>query len=1810
VIAVGAAALGLAAWMFASSEWANVPRLLLLLPVFVLAYWLGRRVAWVVAAAGAAVVILSLATSVVTTGLSSGLVVGGLVAGSFLPVALLAARLGEQRRAVRASRQPGEEEQAEMPGTIRPALAASDSFDLELTLDVILSDARHLILYDVAEVTLWDEARQCCVTQDWRGSRAYTWEPGGIYYLDEGYVGWIARYRRPLFVPDIRGNHEVRPKLDAADYPFRSYIGVPMLNRDRFVGTLGMFSGREGAFSELDLQVLEVVGGQVAMTLENASLHEETRRRAAELTSLAAVSATVSESLELDHVLRAIASAVLELVGCQRSAIFVLDETEQVLQLAMTMGLSEAYAADSQELILERDGRARAAVTGNPLIISDVLTDTSPPGYVPMSAQEGFRAFADMPLKRANRVIGMLSAMYVEPHSFSPVEIELLAALADQAAIAIENARLYVQTDRELHRQVEALSGLGRVSNEISTVLDVRLILPTVLEEALRLSKAACGAIALRDVVSGELRLEVATNHSEEGEAGIRAAFQSPAAHPALAEVMGDDRSAFVSDATAEAIEFGFEADTRSMLVVPISYAEAWAGLILLESVERGAFDQRTVGFIESLADQTAIAIGNDRRDKEQRRLTESVRRRADQLAKVLEVNRALRSDRPLDDVLEEVAYAVQESVEFDVVLISVLDSSPPRNRWVAAAGVPIVVLEEMKQVHRPWFDVVGVMSEEFRISQSYYIPAEKQAHWRDRLDVYEYEEADGVAREPGRWHPHDVLLVPLVGSGGDTRGLLSVSRPRDGRVPSQATVEALEVFAAQAALAVENVRMVEELERRADTLALFNEVTRAATAELELNEVLNTIVEMAPRLLAYDHSFIFLLDAERKRYMPQAVHGFALEHISEFSFAPGEGLVGRVAESGMPQAVNDLAQEASSLFESLKGEVGSVAMSPLTAGGGVVGVLCVGYRAPHAFSPTEVATLSALSDQVAAAVDHARLFDQVSRFSQELEQRVEERTQELAEAMSDLTVERDRVETLYRITSELASSLDLDHVLNRALRLVVDAVGAGQAFIFLLDLQTGELFCRAALGTEDEASYVGKAIRFARGEGLVGWVIENRKAAIVPDMREDARWQKPREGAREYRSALAAPLTAGDAVLGALLLSYVQPDYFEEEHLRLVETAATQVANAINNAELYKLILDQTDRLGRMLRTQEVEASKSQSILEGVADGVMVADERGQVILFNAAAQRILDLPREQALGRSTNEMLGLYGGQAQDWMEAVDRWRVHQDVEEYLATQLDIGDRIVSVHLAPVLMGEEFLGTVSVFRDVTVEVEAERAKSEFVSTVSHELRTPMTSIKGYADLLLMGAVGELMEDQQKFLTVIKNNADRLTALVNDLLDISRIESGRVMLSPRVVRVEDLIANVVAAIQPRAMEKDLTLRSDLSPALPDVFADADRVVQILTNLVANAHNYTPSGGEIVVSACAQDGEVHISVRDTGIGISEEDQEKLFNRFFRSEHSVVQDSPGTGLGLSITKSLVELQGGRIWLESKLGKGSTFSFSLPTAAAWNAAQEAKEDKDELEPEEPSPSKKVLVVEDDADIANLIQMHLSGDSREVLIARRGDEALELAQRERPDLITLDVLLPDADGFGVLEELKSDPATRGIPVIVVSILPDQDDGLRLGAVDYITKPIDRDQLVRAVRRALVRRGAVLVVDDDRDNLSLMREALRAHDFEVRTTSRGKRALRVAREVRPSLILLDLRMRDLDGYTVLRRLKNDPVTQSIPVIMMTGSSVIDDAKRQKVLALGAARFMAKPFSVEGLIDEIETILWEDGRVASHATQ
>jgi CheY-like chemotaxis protein/two-component sensor histidine kinase len=495
---------------------------------------------------------------------------------------------------------------------------------------------------------------------------------------------------------------------------------------------------------------------------------------------------------------------------------------------------------------------------------------------------------------------------------------------------------------------------------------------------------------------------------------------------------------------------------------------------------------------------------------------------------------------------------------------------------------------------------------------------------------------------------------------------------------------------------------------------------------------------------------------------------------------------------------------------------------------------------------------------------------------------------------------------------------------------------------------------------------------------------------------------------------------------------------------------------------------------------------------------------------------------------------------------------------------------------------------------------------KTEFVSLVSHELRTPLTSIKGFTEMVLDGDAGEINEEVEEYLGIVFSNAERLVALVNDLLDISRIESGRVQLKDEPVDLNEVVQAVVATMQHSINQKEQNLAVEIDPAATDVRGDRDKLVQVLTNYVSNAYKYTRSGGDIHIGVTKQGDFAHVAVSDNGYGIAPQDQEKLFTRFYRVDNSMTREVGGTGLGLSIVKQIIELQGGEVGVQSALGSGSTFSFTIPLI------EKASEGPQVTAPvhvhTETTPSKaRILVVEDDPDIARLISHQLQKTGYQVHTAHTAEDALAEMDAEIPDLITLDIELPGMQGDQFAERLHANPKTRDIPILVLSILgdelagdhPGQHKGIQFAAY-ILPKPIDQVELLSTVNRMLqeAHRGPVLVIDDDCDVRKLLKASLEKQGFLVETAPDGEKGLIQAREHIPGVILLDMHMPWMDGFAVLEALKESPETADIPVIAMTGSPELKTNARARFLALGASDFITKPFDMERLVEEIRIFI------------
>jgi signal transduction histidine kinase/CheY-like chemotaxis protein len=467
---------------------------------------------------------------------------------------------------------------------------------------------------------------------------------------------------------------------------------------------------------------------------------------------------------------------------------------------------------------------------------------------------------------------------------------------------------------------------------------------------------------------------------------------------------------------------------------------------------------------------------------------------------------------------------------------------------------------------------------------------------------------------------------------------------------------------------------------------------------------------------------------------------------------------------------------------------------------------------------------------------------------------------------------------------------------------------------------------------------------------------------------------------------------------------------------------------------------------------------------------------------------------------------------------------------------------------------------------KEATRQVEhASRMKSEFLANMSHELRTPLNAIQGFSELLLDSTEEEIDAETRKlYLERIHDSGRHLLDLINDILDLSKIEAGWMELHRESFEVRPVINQVVSTVEPLAARKHIRLQSALTP-LGELYADAGKFKQILYNLVSNAIKFTPEHGQVSVEAERDDGGLHLMVSDTGIGIAQEDQDRVFAEFQQIDSGMNRKNEGTGLGLALTKRFVEMHDGQIWLESRLGQGSRFHVKLPFAAA--PAVESVEDSTPPAGNVEGPL--VLLVEDNQAAAHLMLVYLTHGGYRVELASDGREALDKARRLRPAAITLDVMLPDLDGWEVLRELKGDPQTRDIPVIVASIVDNQPLGYALGASDYLVKPVDREMLLACLARYTLtskvkERGAtILVVDDDPSARELITAMLSPLHFDVVGAGSGREALQRLRASPPDAVLLDLMMPDLSGFDVLTSMRLEPSLQDIPVLIITAKDL-----------------------------------------------
>jgi len=797
-------------------------------------------------------------------------------------------------------------------------------------------------------------------------------------------------------------------------------------------------------------------------------------------------------------------------------------------------------------------------------------------------------------------------------------------------------------------------------------------------------------------------------------------------------------------------------------------------------------------------------------------------------------------------------------------------------------------------------------------------------------------------------------LFVPLR-SGNELMGWLALGLRRSGEPYSSHELSFLESLSDQAALAIERAQVVVNMQRRVQEMNALTRVSQGVSITLSFDDVLELIFAQTTQIIPAT-DFHITLHNKAGEYFYYAFcleDGKRLPQRENTPLPVNQGLGQWVVRNSRSILTQDYARECQTLnvIPALQDMYAWLGV-PLNAGAEAIGALSVGSRDPSTtYTNNQLDLLQAIADQTAGAIVKARLLQETERRAHQLS-------------------------TLNELTRQLTSTLEHEPLLQNILENAVNILDCEAGSLFLVDEQSNDLVFKVTVGPV-AGNLLGK--RLPAGSGIVGKAVQTRAPVVENNVKQSSGWfgNTDQQTGFVTKAILAVPLQVKENVIGVVEVINKRDGLpFVEDDQTLLTAFAGQAAVAIENARLYTLtdqelnarveelsIMQRIDRelnasleMDRAMRITLEWAMRQSGADAGLIstlqeDGVRIMAQQGygdQLNLYEDTPLP-LELPSMVAAvesGQPQNVTLdpkiqgGLLPGTRTQVVIPIRREAQVIGLillECVTETQVDLG----------------FLGRLSDHAAIAIsnaqlyaEVQAANlAKSDFVSFVAHELKNPMTSIKGYAELLAAGAVGEINENQANFLSTIHSNVERMKTLVSDLNDNSKIEAGRLRMDFKPVSVPEVVNDAVRSTRRQIEDKQQAITIQMPDTLPDIWADRTRLDQILVNLLSNANKYTPEEGEIFIGAKESDNQwdpegaakvVHIWVKDNGIGISLEDQQKIFQKFFRSEDQKAREAPGTGLGLNITKSLVEMQGGRIWFESEYGQGTTFHFTIPVA----------------------------------------------------------------------------------------------------------------------------------------------------------------------------------------------------------------------------------------------------------------------------------
>ena len=1632
-----------------------------------------------------------------------------------------------------------------------------------------------------------------------------------------GFSDYIIRHKKLVFAPnDVLGymkrlGIEFIP-LNEDETPSQSWLGVPLLVGDRVLGLIAVQSVQKpNLYDAHDRDILATIASQAAIAVENARLFKETQLRVEETARLNRLATRVSATLDLQKSLQIIATEIADITSALHVGIALIDKAQNVLVLTADAPLDEQNKSIGIKIPIAGNPTAEPVIQNQtPLFINDALNHPATAGILEILKLRGTQSLFIWPIVAGRDVIGTLGIDFQDPnHQLPENQRNLINTILFQTSTSIQNARLF----QEARRRAQETAALAEVGREISTTLDLETVLARIATYARDLFQAESSAVYLPEMEGASWRaISVVGAEAEEIKSDpIRAG------EGILGNIVLQKSGQIVNDASSAVeallVKGTVERAHDHIMGVPVLAGDRVAGLMAVWRAGEGQeFTPAELEFLTSLARQAAIAIQNaslfqntQKSESELRALFASmndviiVYDKDGRYVRIAPTNPSLLV-RPPDEM---VGRKIREILPPD------LHNSFMETIHEALTSNKTVKIEYPLNIagNNLWFDAnVSKLSEDqvfwvarditdrkinelIQIAISQISESVLSSRTLDELlrsiheavkpllpvnnfYIAQHDPATNWITFPYHADELDEDWAPRKLGRGLTSYVIRTGKPL------RATPEILAELEAAGEVVNDGVRSLDWLgiplrskQVVSGVLAIqsYDPAVRITDQYTEILSVIAIQVASAiERFLAEREIQKFKLGIDRS---DSAVFITDVEGIIQYTNPAFEKVYGFTNEEAIGNTPRILKSGV------VPDEQYKYLWETLLAGGTVSGEIT--NKAKDGRLVPIAGTTSPILDESGKTVGFLAVHQDITerKLSEEALRESEARTRLILETAIDGFIAIDSHSVITEWNPQAAQIFGW----NRE-----EAVGQN-----LADLIIPESY--------RNAHRRGLEHYLATGEGPV----LNQRIEITGLHRDGYIFP--------IELAIASIPSAGQSTFSAFVRNITERKLSEETLKRRNDylAASSEIGRLVTSTLDLNTIFTRTvnlvsDRFGfyyaaiyiieetgfnAVLREATGEAGEKMkaqrySIVVGSRSIVGKVAESIEPLLVNDTDIEPLYLPNPYLLETRSEVAIPLRIGARIMGVIDIQSTEPHAFTTDDLSVLQSLADQVaVAIDNA-----RSYELSQQLIKDLR---EVDQLKSQFLANMSHELRTPLNSIIGFSRVILKGIDGPVTDMQQQDLTAIYNSGQHLLGLINDILDLARIEAGKMELNFEEVHLAEMTTSVMSTAKGLVKEKPIQLVQRIPQNMPTVRGDTMRVRQVLLNLISNASKFTDHGS-ITVDASVQKGptgkmEALINVIDTGPGISVEDQTKLFQAFSQVDGSATRKSGGSGLGLSICANLVQLHGGRIGIQSEVGKGSTFWFTLPL---YNQPQQ----------DVPEGMKPVLAIDDDPQVIGLYERYLSPQGYFVVPLTDPAKAKEQVLKLKPYAITLDIMMPYKDGWSVLADLKSDPLTRDFPVIICSIIEQADKGFSLGAADYLVKPILEEDLVCALDRLNKDETIheVLVIDDDPNDLRLIEKILSQHDqYQPILAEGGRSGWEAINRKLPDAIILDLFMPEMDGFAILEKLRENPVLRDIPVLVVSGGG-LTSAQEQQLSDFGQ-RLINKSSLNEGqLIETIENAL------------